>query len=206
MKRRPAAWLGTAAALLWCSPAVPLAAQWTIQFSAGGRYSSALVRDSIVNPVTVRPALGAAFAVTLTSPVQRGWSGEAAIDVTVAGHERKEAGATVDLGGLTTVAVSVALRRELAPRLAARAGAGALFYAPEQDAGIFRNGTGSFRPLGLAALTWAPRLGARWGLALETRYDVHRFTTPALRGVGLVDSRVVHRVALAVRAGLGGPR
>ena len=39
-----------------------------------------------------------------------------------------------------------------------------------------------------------------WGL------DVHRFITPALRAVGFTDSRIVHRLALALRAGIGGPR
>jgi hypothetical protein len=176
-------------------------AQWTIQLSAGGRYSSALVRDSIVTPITVRPTLGAAFALTVTTPVQEGWAGEAAVDVTVAGHEAKGGGTTTDLGGLTAIAVTVAVRRTVRPRLAMRGGAGALFYAPERDAGVFRAGTGGVRPLGVAAVEWTPP--TRWGVALEARYDIHRFTTPALRGVGLLDSRVVHRIALAARAGLG---
>lgn len=200
VRRRQRRWL--TAALLLAAPTTA-SAQWAIQFSAGGRYATALVRDSIVTAITVRPTLGAAFAIALTSPPQEGWAGEAAVDVTVAGHQRKETGATVDLGGLTSVAVTMAVRRQLRPTLAARVGVGGLLYAPERDAGIFRLGTGGFRPLGLAAVTWTPPVGARWGAALEARYDVHRFTTPALRSVGFQDPRTVHRVALAVRAGLG---
>jgi hypothetical protein len=47
-------------------------------------------------------------------------------------------------------------------------------------------------------------VGRRYRLALDLRYDVHRFDTPALRAVGFDEGRAVHRVALAVRTAMGG--
>ncbi len=98
------------------------------------------------------------------------------------------------------------MRRHLRSWLSARASLGALKYLPASETGIFSLGSGSLAPLGGLAVEAAPPFGARWGLAFETRVDLHRFITPALRAEGFQDSRRVVRVALGVRAGLGAAR
>lgn len=193
------------AALLPLLP-VPLPAQWGGYVSFGARYGTLLVSDVIVDPIDVRQAIAPVVGLGLSTPPDRSWSGEAALDVTFTTMQRDEPGETVDLGGLTTLSFTVAVRREVAHGLTARAGAGALFYGPGQESGIFRDGTGGPTPLALLGLTYAPEAGRRYGLALDLRYDVHRFITPALRAVGFDESRFVHRIALAARAGIGGAR
>lgn len=195
----------TFAALLVVVPAT-LPAQWGGYASLGARYGTALVSDSIVHPLAVRQAVAPVLALGVITPSDEHWSGEAALDVTFTGIERDEGGATVDLGSLATVSFTVAVRRALASGLVARAGAGALFYRPEREAGIFRAGTPGATPVGLLGVSYAPAAGRRVGLALDLRYDVHRFITPALRAVGFSDSRLVHRIAVALRAGIGGAR
>lgn len=199
MTVRRAALAGLLALLPGTSPA-----QWGGYVSLGARYGTSLVRDSIVRPLDVRQSVAPVLAFGLTTPSDGAWSGEAALDVTFTGLRRVEAGAAVDLGNLTTVSFTVAVRRGLAPDVTARAGAGALFHRPEREAGIFSAGTAAATPVGLLGVTWAPGAGRRYGLALDLRYDVHRFITPALRAVGFTDSRIVHRLAVALRAGIGG--
>lgn len=195
----------TLAALLVFRPA-PLPAQWGGYASLGARYGTALVSDSIVRPLDVRQAVAPVLALGLITPSDGRWSGEAALDVTFTGIDRDEGGAAVELGSLATVSFTVAVRRGLASGVVARAGAGALFYRPEREAGIFRAGTSGAAPVGLLGVSWAPAAARRYGLALDLRYDVHRFITPALRAVGFTDSRVVHRIAVALRVGIGGSR
>lgn len=201
MTVRQAALAGLLAFLPGAAPA-----QWGGYASLGVRYGTALVSDSIVRPLDVRQSVAPVLALGLTTPSDGAWSGEAALDATFTGIRRDEAGGAVDLGNLTTVSFTVAVRRGLAPDVTARAGAGALFHRPEREAGIFSAGTAAATPVGLLGVTWAPGAGRRYGLALDLRYDVHRFITPALRAVGFTDSRIVHRLAVALRAGIGGPR
>lgn len=201
MTVRRAALAGLLAFLPGAAPA-----QWSGYASLGARWGTALVSDSIVRPLAVRQSVAPVLAFGLATPSDGAWSGEAALDVTFTGLRRDEAGAAVDLGELTTVSFTVAVRRGLAPDVTARAGAGALFHRPEREAGIFSAGTAAATPVGLLGVTWAPGAGRRYGLALDLRYDAHRFITPALRAVGFTDSRIVHRLALALRAGIGGPR
>jgi hypothetical protein len=186
--------------------AAPLAAQWGGYASVGVRAGTPLVHDVIVQPIDVRQSLAPALAVGVTTRADGAWSGEAAVDVTFGSLQREEPGASADLGGLTTLSFTVAVRRQLATGFAARAGAGALFSQPEQETGIFSAGPPGATPVGVLGLSYAPTAGRRYGLALDLRYDVHRFITPALRDVGFTESRVVHRLALAVRAGIGSAR
>lgn len=190
-------------------PAGGLRAQVSVHLSAGARYTSTLVRDSIVTNFSVRPALAPALALTVGTPVDTTgkWSVEAVVDFSHSDLIRHDAdGSTPAIGGLSTLALSVGMRRQLLPWLSARGSVGGLKYLPASESGIFSQGSGSLFALGGLALDAAPPFGARWGLAFETRLDLHRFITPALRAEGFQDSRPVVRVALGVRAGIGASR
>ena len=65
---------------------------------------------------------------------------------------------------------------------------------PGEHSGVFRQGSGPITGVGALALGHALPVGARYHLAVEARYDVHWFTTPALRDEGFTSARAVHRV------------
>ena len=184
-------------------PSSPLTAQVSFHVAVGARYSSTLVHDSIVTPVDLRPAIAPALLATVRQVLSARLSADITLDVAPSGLRRHEAGSSFDAGSMTTAAFTVGLRRELPWGLFGRAGFGALRYLGASD-GVFREGAGGLFPLGTLAVAIAPSSLPR-RLELEARYDVHRFFTPALRNDGFTGARPVHRVALLVRFGWGGP-
>ena len=195
--------VGTAAlvaciALTVC-PSARLLAQVSFHLAVGARYSSTLVHDSVVTPFDLRPALAPALLASVRNELRPGWSADATLDLSPSGLRRHEGGASFDAGPFTALAFTVGLRRHFAPGASARIGIGGLRYVASQT-GVFREGTGGIFPLGTVAATYAPG----WHrLEIETRYDIHRFITPALRTEGFTASRPVHRVAVVVRMGWG---
>lgn len=186
--------------------ASPLGAQLSLRISAGVRYSSALVHDSIVTPFTVRPALAPALACTAVAPLQHGWAVQATLDGSSSQMVRREAsGAATDLGRLSAATFTVGLRHRVRGGLTAAGAVGALKYFPSDERGIFRLGNGPLAGLGSLTVDYRVPLGAGLGLAVEARYDVHAFTTPALDQEGFGSSQLVHRVSLSLRAGGGRP-
>jgi len=207
----PAGWRGGArvVAILAITPFARLPAQLAVHLSAGARYTTTMVNDSIVTRFSVRPAIAPALALTIGTPIDTTgkWTVEAILDWSHSDLVRHDQdGSTQSLGGLGTLGVSVGMRRHLLSWLSARASVGGLKYLPASQTGIFSLGSGSLSPLGGLAVEAAPPFGARWGLAFETRVDLHQFITPALRAEGFQDSRRVVRLALGVRAGLGASR
>lgn len=193
------------AVLLTALPPYRLTAQVSLHLSAGARYTSTLVHDSIVNPFDVRPALAPLVALAVATPLNPPWSAEATLDLSWSALERRErdgGGTTADLGGLATLSAGLGIGRRLGRGFSTRIDIGGLKYLPADERGIFRDGAGSLLPFAALALAYAPPFGARYGLALEGRYDFHRFHTSALQNAG-IPSRAVHRVALALRAGTG---
>jgi hypothetical protein len=194
----------TATLLLTAGPPDRLSAQLVVLPSLGVRYTSTLVHDAIVTPLSVRPALAPTLAVTVTTPLEHGWAGQAMLDFSTSALERHDAdGATADLGRLSTLAFTAGVRRAVAAGLTAAAGAGGINYFPADETGIFRQGSGSIAGLGAVSVEYAPTMARRHGLAMQARYDVHRFITPALKSEGFDAPRTVHRVALAIRVALG---
>jgi hypothetical protein len=121
------------------------------------------------------------------------------LDLSTSNVARYDAGgATAPITGVTTVTLGLGLARPLKPWLDGRVVLGAIKYFPAERTGLFQDG-GPFFPFGQLAFAAAPPFAARRGLALELRYDVHKFTTPALRAEGFIASRVIHRIALGIR-------
>ena len=75
---------------------------------------------------------------------------------------------------------------------------------PSERIGIFRDGAGTVIPFGQVAVAWTPPVPLARRLAVEARYDLHRFLTPALRNEGFTNSRAIHRIAVDVRYTLSG--
>src|SRR5439155_19421926 len=109
-------WTVTTAApfLLSATPPPRLSAQVSVQPSIGLRYASTLVHASIVAPFDVRPALGPAIALAIVAPLEQRWSAQASLDFATSTLERHDAaGATTGLGRVSTIALTVGVRRPL---------------------------------------------------------------------------------------------
>ncbi|HEY6808637.1 MAG TPA: hypothetical protein VI160_07600 [Gemmatimonadales bacterium] len=180
-------------------PPARLAAQVRVAVTAGARYTTRLVHDVIVTPFDVRAALAPALSVDASLPLDPPWRLAAVLDLSHSTVSRYDTGATVaPITGLTTVALGLGLTRPLQPWLVGRGVLGAVKYFPGERTGLFQDG-GPFFPFAQLALDAAPAFAARRGLAIELRYDIHKFTTPALRDEGFISARVIHRVALGIR-------
>lgn len=186
--------------MLSVCPSARLPGQVSFHIALGARYSSTLVHDSVVTPFDLRPALAPALLLSVRDELRPGWSADATLDVSPSGLRRHEGGGSFNAGSFTAVAFTVGLRHALAPGVSARFGVGGVRYAAEQT-GVFRQGNGGLLPIAALAATYAPPLGGVANhLEIDVRYDVHRFSTPALRSVGFTDPRPVHRLSVAVSA------
>ena len=186
-------------ATLSAFPVTRLTGQVSIAIAAGARYTTRLVHDRIVTPFDVRAGLAPAFSVSASLPLDPPWRLAGVLDVSSSNVARYDAGGgTAPITGLTTVSLGLGLARPLKPWLDGRLVLGAIKYFPADRVGLFQDG-GPFFPFGQLTFDAAPPFGARLGLALELRYDIHKFTTPALRAEGFISSQVIHRVALGVR-------
>jgi hypothetical protein len=176
------------------------AGQLAVEISAGVRSSTALVRDSIVTPFDVRPALAPALAVTLAMPLERSWAAHVTVDLSTSELQRHDAdGSSVALGRVSTASFTVGLGHPLPAGFSARIGVGGLKYFAAEEAGIFRLGSGAIAGIGTLALSHTLAVGKRLGSSVEALYDIHGFTTPALQDEGFGSARTVHRVALTIR-------
>lgn len=187
--------LVAATALLTVYPSNRLTAQVSFHFAVGVRYSSTMVHDSIVTPIDLRPALAPAIMLSVRDELRPRWSVDATLDVAPSGLKRHESGGSFDAGSFTAFALTIGLRHEVATGVSVRLGVGGLKYAAD-EAGVFRQGSGGFFPVAALAATYTPfrRLG------IEARYDVHRFSTPALRSVGFIGPQPAHRFAVVISA------
>jgi hypothetical protein len=179
-------------------PTARLAAQVRIDVTAGARYATRLVHDHIVTPFDVRAGLAPALSVSASLPLDPPWRLAGVLDVSSSTVARYDAGgATAPITGVTTVTLGLGLARPLKPWLDGRVVLGAMKYFPADRVGLFQDG-GPLIPFGQLTFDAAPRFAARLGLALELRYDIHKFTTPALRDEGFISPQVIHRVALGI--------
>ncbi|MGH7751964.1 MAG: hypothetical protein ACREN5_04035 [Gemmatimonadales bacterium] len=187
---------GLAVGLLAALPAYHLTAQFRI--SLGARHTSTLVRDSIVTPFTVRPALAPAVAVSFTVADREPWRAYGSADISFSQLKRHESGRpTFDIQGLALLAFGAELERRIVRGLDARLGLGGLVYLTDER-GMFRLGAGGPRGFGALGARYSPPFADRIGLALDVRWDVHRFNTLALKNAGFLEGRLVNRVTVAV--------
>jgi hypothetical protein len=87
-----------AALTLAASPAHRLTAQLAVDVSAGARYTSTLVHDSIVAPFDVRLALAPTVAVTVGTPLERGWAAPVTFDFSTSELQRHANGSSPPAG------------------------------------------------------------------------------------------------------------
>ena len=180
-----------------------LTAQVSVRASLGARFSTALVKDSIVVPIDLKPAIAPALLLSVRDDFQGSYTGDFTLDVSPTKLKREESGASADAGSVTTVAFTLGLRRDLHAGVAARLGLGGLVYLTD-NTGVFAQGNGGVFPLIALGASYAPTFAAQHRLEVALNYDIHRFMTPTLRTTGFPNPRPVHRLALVVSARLIG--
>jgi len=166
--------------------------------AVGARYGTALVHDSIVTPFAVRPAVAPALSAAAYLPLKPPWQGVATLDASITRISRHDSdGTTTNLGRLSTIMFCVGLRRDISKKLSAGLDIGGLKYLPADETGIFNLGAGPLAGVGGLVMEW--QLSP--GLAIEARYDIHQFTTPALDAEGFTSATLVQRVTLSLAGG-----
>jgi len=170
-----------------------------VRASLGARFSTALVKDSIVVPISLKPGVGPTLQLSVRDDLRGPWIGDVTVDWSPAPLKREESGTTFDAGSFTGIALTIGLRREIRSDVAARLGLGGLIYSTD-NTGVFQQGNGGIFPLVALGGSYAPSFGAKQRLEVALQYDVHRFMTPALRSTGFPNPRPVHRLALTVSA------
>ena len=176
-----------------------LAGQVSLHASIGARYSTSLVKDSVVVPIDLRPTLAPVVQLGVRDAFPGPWTGDATLDISHAELDLRESGSSVSTGSATNVALTLGLRRSLGHGVAARLGFGGLIYSASAP-GVFNEGNGGLMPLVSLTGAYAPPIAASHGLEVLLQYDLHRFMTPALRSVGFNRPRPVQRIAIAVSA------
>ncbi|HJS42340.1 MAG TPA: hypothetical protein VJ755_02635, partial [Gemmatimonadales bacterium] len=175
--------------------------QVSVHAIAGARYTTALVHDEIVVPVDAKPGIGPALTLSIGERTNGPWTPEAGLDVSWAALHRHENGEATKFNSITVIAFTVGARREISPGLAVRLGIGGIKYLPAGETGMFRDGSGLWA-VGTAGLYWTPTQlgGPAHDFGVSLRYDIHRFSTPALHADGFTSAQLVHRVSLGVGA------
>ena len=187
-----------AAGLLAATPAAAQAA-WTAQ--AGLAWSTLLVEDDIVDPITVRPGLAPTLLLGVALPAFP--KNRLGLEVAVGrpGLDVEEEAGTRDLMTVTTLTATLGLDGRITDALRWRAGLGVISYIPGEDEWLFADGTMTTWLVG-AGLTYHHALSGALDLVGSARYDYHRFTTDALERQGFANPETVHRVTVGL--GVGG--
>lgn len=170
--------------------------QWTAQL--GAAWSSALVSDAIIAPLTIQPTIGPAFLVSASLPTDdKGRRVGLEATLTSSSYESKESGSITDLGTLRTAMFALDATGPLATSIRWRAALGVISYLPAEKTGIFQDGAPT-RAAGGLGIEYRRDFRPGWTLVGSLRWDYHRFTTAHLQSQGYTGSQDVHRLTLGV--------
>jgi len=185
------------ALLLPAATPAPLDAQTDYYARLGATFTTALVKDRIINEIEVKPGLAPTLVLGVAAPIAPLYRAGLEATLTTSGYKSQESGTEADLGTLRTAALSLGLDGPVAATVRWRAAVGVLRYWPSEDRGIFLQG-GTTRFLAGAGLDYRRPILSRWDLMAAVRYDYHRFTTDELRARGFSQSQGVQRIALTI--------
>lgn len=175
-----------------------LHAQTEYYARVGAVGATRLVRDVIVDEITVRQSIAPMLALGGSLPIgPRGY--RAGLETTLASGKfhSSEGGGDIDLGTLRTGTLLIGVEGPLATGLRWRAGVGGLHYWPADKEGIFRSG-GASRFLAGAGVDYRRPAFSTWDLMTSLRFDFHRFTTGELERRGFAQTQGVSRISLSV--------
>lgn len=174
-----------------------LPAQVDYNARLGVSWSTALVRDDIVEEVEVRQKLAPTLALGASLPIAPRYQAGLEATLTSAGYRASETGTSTDLGSLRTASLTLGLHGPVSGGVRWRAGAGLLGYWPQDERGVFERG-GTTRFLAGAGLDYRRPVMSHWNLMVALRYDFHRFTTETLQARGFGQSQGVQRISATI--------
>ncbi|MBA3498038.1 MAG: hypothetical protein H0T86_13120 [Gemmatimonadales bacterium] len=185
-------------ALLLLAGVPGLEAQTEYHARIGAVGASNLLRDVIVNEITVRQSIAPMIALGGSLPIgARGHRIGLEATVSSGKFHGSESGADTDLGTLRTGTLLVNLEGPLYRAFRWRVGLGGLQYWPPDRDGIFTSG-GTTRLLAGAGIDYRRPVLSRWDLMTSARYDFHRFSTEELERRGFSQTQGVSRVSLSL--------
>lgn len=185
-----------------CCATAPLTAQVRIHVGAGAIASSNLVRDSILEPIAVRPALAPALTVGLDGVLDSVYRVGVSVTWAQGQLESHTPNATSPIVTLAVWEPAITLTRFLGP-IEAGVRAGLQVYHAERPVGIFRDGGTVVPALGVSA-TWRGIAVAGARVGLEGVWTLSRFSTTTLDLSGFTGEQTVQRVGVRLRV-TGGP-
>ena len=174
-----------------------LHAQVDYNARVGVTWSTALVRDDIVDEVDVRPKLAPTLAFGASLPIAPLYQAGLELALTSSGYRASGTGNPTDLGTLRTATVTLGLHGPVSAGIRWRAGVGLLGYWPKDEQGIFGRG-GTTRFLAGAGLDYRRHAFSQLDMMVALRYDYHRFTTEELQARGFSQSQGVQRISATV--------
>jgi hypothetical protein len=183
--------------LVGAMPAAAVA-QVAVEVGLGALGSSILVRDSIVQELTVRPDIAPSATVAIGALLDPSWQLLAGVRWTRGDLARREGDEKTSIMTMTVWSGSLGLRRQLNDWASVQGSIGAIKYAPSDEAKVgtlFQEGAPLFAAAALAVRA-ERRFGARTAIGLQIAYDAHRFGTQALRSSGVTGQRIVHRISI----------
>ncbi len=185
-------------ALLLTGAAPRVRAQTEYYARVGVVGASNLLRDAIVERITVRQSIAPMVAAGGSVPIgTKGFRANAEATFASGKFHRNENGAKVDLGTLRTATLMLGLEGSLGLGLRWRGGLGVIQYWPSEHEGIFLSG-GTTRFLAGGGIDYRHSAFANWDLMTSARYDFHRFRTGTLEDRGFSQAQAVSRISLSV--------
>ncbi len=185
-------------ALLLPASVSGLHAQLEYHARVGAVGTSTLLRDLVVNKITVRQSIAPMIALGATLPIgPLGY--RVGLEGTLASGKfhSSESGSDTDLGTLRTTTLLLGVEGPLLRAFRWHAGVGGIKYWPADEEGIFLAG-GTTRFLAGAGVDYRRPVLPKWDLMTTLSYDFHRFTTGELEARGFGQTQGVGRVALSV--------
>jgi hypothetical protein len=185
-------------ALLLPARVSALPAQVEYHARVGAVGASTLLRDLIVNKITVRQSIAPMIALGASLPIgPLGY--RVGLEGTLASGKfhSSESGSDTELGTLRTATLQLGVEGPLFRAFRWHAGAGGIKYWPADEEGIFRAG-GTTRFLAGAGVDYRRPVLPKWDLMTTLNYDFHRFATGELETRGFGQTQGVSRVALSV--------
>lgn len=160
--------------------------------------SSNLVTDSIVEAIAVRPQVAPQLDFRIEKVLSARYRVAGDLSLSRSDVKAEGASSSSEITSLTLWSPGIGLVAAATPWLGAEARLGALIYDPgDTDGTLFADGAPVTPVLGLGLRAEHALTSTLTG-ALHVRYDVHRFTTDALKARGFTGETVVHRIAVGV--------
>ena len=178
--------------------AMPVEAQVQVGLRMGAVGSTEIVRDSVVEPIEVRPQVAPQIGLAASFLWRDRLRIGATFAVSRSDLQAISDSATTSVTRLTLWAPGVFLRVGALPWLTAEARLGAVVYDPSETEGTLFSEGAPIEPYLGVGVAVERALGNRLAASLFAQYDAHRFTTAALDDRGFTGKTLVHRIALGL--------